>query len=230
MKLYESQTDRKAEINFLCDDVVTSMYEDPYIEDNNTWIVPIQTNKAVGVDFRFRGTFLGIQVDLVVDGMLRHSESSSKQFPARDTRHYRFNTGFLRNTSGVPIEGILWSTSKDYSSSTRTKGGSLGSLEIIISISTDVEESRHSLSFPNSFGPMPMGQHYDGLIPKHEIGLASLNCPQPNPSALSRLRKRAALSRPGAQVWRRVKFLYRAEGMRPFRERRHRSISGKCLS
>jgi hypothetical protein len=213
MKLFEIGSDRKAEIHFLCDDAVTSFYNDPDITDENTWIVPVQTNKSIGVTVHFRGTFLAIHVDLVVDGMLRHCESSTKQSPGRDTRHYEFTTGFLCNNTGLPNEGILWATAKDYNGFDMAIDGTLGSVEIIISVSTATDEPQYPFPIANSFGPMPVGQNYDGLVPKHEICLASLNHPQPSPSAVTRLRKRALTSRPGAQVWTRVKLLYRAEGM-----------------
>jgi hypothetical protein len=212
IKLFEDKSDRRAEVVVLCAEQVADVYMDPGIEGSNIFIARVQDEKPIGVDCHIWGTFARLQVDLLVDGILRNSKILFKKCSKRDTKKFQFRSGFIKNLHGCFVEGTMWSKSFDHTPFKKSAGGSMGSLEIVISVARTDDEPDHTSADPNIFGRgIPAGE-YDGMIPRQNITFARL-LEQPTPNSLTKLKYRSIERRPGVEVWRRVKFLYRTEGV-----------------
>jgi hypothetical protein len=148
----------------------------------------------------------------MVDGILRNSKTLVKKGPKKDTKKFQFRSGFVKNQHGSFVEGTMWSKSFDCTPLKKTSGGSMGSLEIVISIARTEDEPTHTSADPNVFGRGAQAEEYDGMIPRQNISFARLG-EQLTTYSLTKLKHRGIERRPGVEVWRRVKFLYRTEGV-----------------
>lgn len=218
MKCADSASDRKADAVVRasgqpCDEYGTYLASDGAI---CSWI-PVNDGQKIVVETSFVGMTKEIQIDLVIDGILRNSEKTNRKAEKKDRKFERFEHGFYAQSKSVINQAELEVKTLDVSSypSIQVEGtDSVGTIEVRISVLRDEHEERHKLDDVKSFETIMDWKEayrtpsYTKIRPVQQVDFVPID-QQPTKIQVTKLKQRATARRPGAKPWVVFRFYYR---------------------
>lgn len=218
MKCVDTTSDRKADAvvragDQLCDEYGTHLASDGAI---CTWI-PVSDGQKVIVETGFVGTTKEIQFDLVVDGVLRNSEKTTRKTEKKERKPERFDRGFYAQSKTSIVQAEMEIKALDVSAypSVQVDGkDSVGTIEVRISVLRDEHEERHKLDDVRSFETIMDWKEahrtpsYSKVRPVQQVDLVPSD-QQPTKTQMTKLRLRSSGHRPGSKPWVVFRFYYR---------------------
>ncbi|QDS72504.1 hypothetical protein FKW77_000038 [Venturia effusa] len=220
MKCIDNQGDRKADAVVRaggqpCDEYGTHLASDGAI---CTW-VPVNHGQKIVIETGFAGMTKEIQIDLVVDGVLRNSEKTTRKAEKKDRKSERFEHGFYAQSKSVINEAELEIKALDVSSypSIQVEGkDSVGIIEVRISILREEYEEYHKLDDVKSFETIMDWKEayrtpsYTKIRPVQQVDFIPID-QQPTKVQITKLKQRASGRRPGTKPWVVFRFYYRPQ-------------------
>lgn len=220
MKCIDNTGDRKADAvvragSQLCDEYGTHLASDGAI---CSWI-PVNDGQKIIVEAGFVGLTREIQIDLVIDGVLRNSDKTNRKAEKKDRKSERFEHGYYAQSKSTINLAELEIKALDVSAypSIQVEGkDSVGTIEVRISVLRDEHEERHKLDDVQSFETIMDWKEayrtpsYTKIRPVQQVDFVPID-QQPTKVQITKLKQRATARRPGAKPWVVFRFYYRPQ-------------------
>ncbi|RDI81277.1 phosphoribosylaminoimidazole carboxylase [Venturia inaequalis] len=220
MKCIDNTGDRKADAvvragSQLCDEYGTHLASDGAI---CSWI-PVNDGQKIIVEAGFVGLTKEIQIDLVIDGVLRNSDKTNRKAEKKDRKSERFEHSYYAQSKSTINLAELEIKALDVSAypSIQVEGkDSVGTIEVRISVLRDEHEERHKLDDVQSFETIMDWKEayhtpsYTKIRPVQQVDFVPID-QQPTKVQITKLKQRATARRPGAKPWVVFRFYYRPQ-------------------
>jgi hypothetical protein len=183
-----------------------------------TW-VPVQAGQKITVDAGCTVDTKEVQFDLVVDGIIRNSLSSTAKARTSKRHVAKFASCFRMSGSALEANLVVKDLpTEEWPEIQADDADTVGSIEVRVWVLQVDNQERHlqttkGFDTCRNWKELTEEPTYTAITPKHEIELVESGFNPPSPARVTVTKKRISSARAGSKPWATFRFFYRNQGV-----------------